>query len=131
MTERTCGDCQACCTYLPVSEVGSEALKDCPHQCASGCSIYEDRPEVCKGYSCAWRYGLGAEQDRPDKTGMLIDNLLRINGALQAKPMHEGAWEDVKAKRAVHRMSRQSRLPVLVAGYPETHIVEVVGRGVQ
>lgn len=131
MTKRTCGECQACCTYLPVSEVGSVALTPCPHQCEAGCSIYDERPDVCKGYACAWLYGAGAEQDRPDLSGILIDNMLRINGALQAKPLSKEAWDDVKAKRAVHRMSRQTKLPVLVAGFPETHIVEVVGRGVQ
>lgn len=127
--DRTCGDCQACCTYLPVSEVDSKALEPCQHQSDAGCAIYETRPEPCQGYSCMWLYGYGADADRPDRSGVLVDNLLPIAGAVQCKPLRAGAADTPEGNRAIRRIARARNQPALVAGFPETHMVRVVGRG--
>lgn len=45
----------------------------CPHQCASGCAIYDRRPKECRVYTCSWLDGEGAEQDRPDRCGIFFE----------------------------------------------------------
>jgi hypothetical protein len=72
---RSCGDCQACCTVVGVQELDKPQWTRCPHQCQSGCAIYEARPRSCRGYSCLWAAGLlnGDEQQRPDRIGIILD----------------------------------------------------------
>ena len=45
----------------------------CPHM-KNGCAIYgsEERPACCNSYQCCWLRGFGLEEDRPDKTGIII-----------------------------------------------------------
>ena len=58
MSDRTCGDCTACCTWNEVPEMEKPSGKPCPKICSTGCSEYGDRPQTCKTYNCAWRMGL-------------------------------------------------------------------------
>ncbi len=38
-----------------------------------------ERPEVCTKFQCSWFRGFGAEEDRPDKTGIMV-NVYNLNG---------------------------------------------------
>ena len=64
--ERECGDCSECCTLhgMPGGSKPCRYLAE-----GGGCSIYERRPTTCRTWFCEWRYGLGAEEDRPDRIG--------------------------------------------------------------
>jgi hypothetical protein len=74
---RHCGDCQACCTLLPVKSIpGKTAGVRCQHQRhRKGCTIYPDRPFECRIWSCLWltdpdgTAGMG----RPDRTHYVVD----------------------------------------------------------
>lgn len=72
---RRCGDCQACCSILPVRELKKPANTRCTHQrFGKGCTIYERRPRSCVWWSCRWL----VEDDtagmrRPDRAGYVID----------------------------------------------------------
>ncbi len=74
MTERTCGECTACCTNLGVQEIQKPEFEQCRHVCERGCAIYPERPSACMGYECLWL--LDAEivdtDDRPDKLGVIF-----------------------------------------------------------
>lgn len=147
---RDCGDCIACCTYLKISSLPKKALTHCPHvelldinsdlnftgkhDCATGkgnCKIYDSRPSVCQGYKCMWLFGYGDEEDRPDKSGVLIDRILPIENCLQAKPIKPGAQDTEEGRGAVERISRDAGCPVAVASFPETSMVRIVGRGIE
>jgi len=71
-----CGDCFACCRALPIiqPELKKEAGVLCPHHNGGrhGCTIYETRPTVCRGFLCGWRLvpELG-DSWRPDRSGIL------------------------------------------------------------
>lgn len=55
-TGRSCGSCSLCCRLLNVPEAGKPEHGWCPH-CRpgkGGCSIYPDRPNVCRTYACHW-----------------------------------------------------------------------------
>lgn len=134
---RECGDCTVCCTYLRISGLGKPGLTPCVHlkepaadgYTGEGCAIYGTKPAVCGGYTCAWLDGHGLDEDRPDRSGILSDNVLRIENAIQCKPIRKGAHNTDKGRSAVERISRSKGEPALVCGFPETHMVRVVGRG--
>lgn len=71
---RDCGDCTKCCTWLSGEAHGYKFGngKSCKFLCSSGCSIYEDRPSVCKTYYCAWSQELIDEKYKPNKCGFII-----------------------------------------------------------
>lgn len=73
---KECGSCSVCCVALTIDEPELQKLADVP--CVNirpqgGCSIYEKRPDVCKGWTCGW-LNLDRLSDslRPDKSNLLI-----------------------------------------------------------
>jgi len=75
--DRECGECTVCCQYLSIDSPGIVKLPNVPcenlMECG-GCNIYENWPDVCNEWFCAWRNmpNLGDEW-RPDKMGVLIE----------------------------------------------------------
>ena len=70
---RRCGPCSACCHVLAIPETGSAGWSDCQHQRKhGGCAIYTDRPAPCSSARCQWLLGVGANKDRPDRTGLVV-----------------------------------------------------------
>lgn len=75
-TQRKCGKCNSCCIHL---RIDTEELKKnpgvpCDHLAKdSGCSIYESRPQVCRGFKCWWLLIDNIPNFlRPDKCGFII-----------------------------------------------------------
>ena len=56
--KRECGKCTACCEGWLSGNINGEEMyvgKKCRHICATGCAIYEKRPqEPCRNFSCVW-----------------------------------------------------------------------------
>ncbi len=78
---RTCGNCTACCRPLPILELQKSIGVWCT-QCDQGvgCRIYDSRPRSCRDFSCQWLKGIGKEDDRPDKTRVILDFVQTDNG---------------------------------------------------
>ena len=77
---RTCGDCTLCCIVPVIDMPEAQKLPSsvCRH-CASGCDIYETRPQVCRNYDCGWRQlDMFDETWRPDLSGVFIEFELNI-----------------------------------------------------
>lgn len=78
---RTCGDCSACCTAVPVQDdvvgIDKPGHERCAYQARRGCSIYEHRPRACAVYTCMWIAGWGRLSDRPDRLGLVVETLQR------------------------------------------------------
>jgi hypothetical protein len=78
MATRDCGECTACCRgWLSTTIEGVRVLpgKPCHHSTASGCSIYERRPEhPCRSFNCAWLEDNSplADDMRPDRCGAIV-----------------------------------------------------------
>ena len=74
---RQCGDCTMCCSgILNLNRTGIPDMdydKTCIYSSGIGCLIYEERPKVCRGYSCSWLKGNVPEQFRPDKVHALVN----------------------------------------------------------
>ena len=75
---RTCGDCRLCCKLLAVGkderpdDFKKPQGKWCEHCFDGGCRIYATRPEDCKTYECTWLRGVFDEDDRPDKSRVVV-----------------------------------------------------------
>lgn len=70
---RSCGTCTACCSFARVPELGKAERVACRH-CAAGCTIYADRPGSCRAFECAWLAGQMHDDDRPDKSGVMVED---------------------------------------------------------
>lgn len=78
---RTCGPCTVCCTLQGVKDGMPDGKPKPPAEpCrflatgeCSGCSIYEQRPEECRTYTCLWLDGFGRLGDRPDRIGVMFE----------------------------------------------------------
>ena len=142
---RDCGDCIACCVYPRITSLDKPAFTHCSNltlnhppvdgelQYSSGCNnckIYEDRPSVCSGYKCLWLQGYGDEEDRPDRSLMLIDTTNKIDNAIECKPLSEFAGSSGKGLKAVYTMAQQTQTVALVASFYEMRIEKVIGRPV-
>jgi len=103
---KSCGGCAACCSTVPVKEIGLGAFTSCPHlrtlpDIRTGCSIYPMRPRSCHQWSCSWLISDLAPEFRPDRLGVVVDpipDLVRISGKdvqaaqLWVVPRHEDDW---------------------------------------
>lgn len=72
---RPCGDCTGCCQgVLAVNVHGNLARgrKPCSFLVENKCMIYNERPNVCRKYQCAWSQGLLDDDMRPDKCGIMV-----------------------------------------------------------
>ena len=75
---KKCGSCNQCCISLTINEPGLQ--KEADIACANlssdkGCSIYADRPQVCRGFQCGWiTLPKLPNSFRPDKCGFMIDS---------------------------------------------------------
>ena len=75
MNFRPCGECNACCVGQLSGEVYGRKFgcgKKCDFLLNGLCSIYADRPSMCRTYQCAWSQHLFAEDLRPDKCGLMV-----------------------------------------------------------
>ena len=73
-----CGICRACCRAPEISELQKPEWKMCQHACATGCGIYESRPQSCRDYRCIWLQSQGGpgalpSRLRPDRCGVIFD----------------------------------------------------------
>jgi len=71
---RSCGECHACCQFLVVTfpDWKKPANVLCKNW-VGGCTIYNERPNICRGFFCGWRFfpNLGDEW-RPDRSKILL-----------------------------------------------------------
>lgn len=117
MTGRECGTCNACCVYPSVQEIRKPAGKPCRflEACGHGCQVYEQRPAMCRAYSCAWIEGIGKRADKPEELEVLIDRRdSQFGDVLIARALRPGAAQRREAVRAMRRASAAVGLVVLV-----------------
>ena len=77
--QRDCGTCRECCVTCPVETLEKPAFTPCsklnPDADACGaCTIYDQRPNECAAYECAWLVGEFGDEDRPDKSRILFEH---------------------------------------------------------
>ncbi len=74
LDSRSCNGCTLCCRLPDIDDLDKPADEWCRHCIAGrGCSIYLDRPQLCRDFLCRWMLddGLGDEWD-PLKSHMMV-----------------------------------------------------------
>lgn len=75
MNFRPCGDCTICCSGALVGEANGHQFgqgKKCHYLVQEKCTIYNDRPETCRKYFCAWSQGIFPEWMKPNQCGVMV-----------------------------------------------------------
>lgn len=127
---RECGQCEVCCEYYPVAgiPVGKTPYdkpegERCPllKVCGSGCSIFGEpqRPKICSQYQCDWTLGAGDDDDRPDKSGLLVKTADDIDPSGQpfvfVYELRENAVDD--NREYLCKVAFQMPFPIIVTVY--------------
>lgn len=112
---RACGGCSQCCTVLRVDELHKRAGRPCPElRGDGGCGIYERRPDICRDYRCLWLRGRFEDEDRPDRSGGIVDLLSEAGGArLSIQEVAPGAFDASPRLQAIAARYRES-MPVRI-----------------
>ena len=73
-TEKTCGSCSMCCKVFSIEVLNKPVATWCRNcNIGAGCGIYEDRPDVCRGFRCVWLDDPNMpEEFRPDRSKMIL-----------------------------------------------------------
>jgi hypothetical protein len=70
---RQCGSCNLCCDVLEVTAVGKPVNQLCTHWATGkGCTIYHQRPQMCRSFSCAWLQGHLGDEWYPETAGIVM-----------------------------------------------------------
>lgn len=129
---RKCGTCFACCVWPAIKELDKPARVPCKHldkQDHGCCTIWSDRPKTCSDYNCAWLRGMGADEDKPNNTNVMIDRRSTQFGVvLVAHQLKSGAAMTPEGQSAIERTTRDEGLPCLIADYEDVErVIGVAG----
>jgi hypothetical protein len=95
-----CGTCTACCRVFEVPALNKPAGTWCTH-CAigKGCTIYPDRPAMCKEFECMWLMSQSKDTPlplelRPDRSKVVLSPTTNENViAATTMPGAPLAWQ--------------------------------------
>ena len=84
----------------------------CKHQGSGGCAIYDTRPGPCAQYSCMWLLGWGADEDRPDRLGLLLEVNAREPDICFVNETRTGAVREPRASALL--LAVRAQVPVVI-----------------
>ncbi len=130
---RSCGGCTACCKTHAVLQILKNAGNWCVHcLVGEGCAIYAKRPSDCRGFQCSWLAGKGADEDRPDRTRIVLEarQMGKLGTALWLWEVEPGALVSAFAKRETKQTLRTKTcvMHVPLTGNPRLYLARGVGR---
>lgn len=126
-SSRPCGECSACCVTLGVHEINKVPGQRCRHiRDGKGCGIYSSRPKECRLFHCMWRFQMLGEEDRPDKSGVVL-NPRSMNGVefLMVSEIRAGAI-DAMAER-LDALAHERNFAIIVGDLNEQKVTRVFG----
>ena len=90
---RSCGSCTLCCRLPDIDLFDKPANEWCRHCIAGkGCSIYADRPSVCRDFLCLWMLDEGLDAAwEPSRSHMMIYRQ-GPQVTVLVDPDHPGIW---------------------------------------
>jgi len=116
---KTCGSCTLCCSVLEIAELKKPAGPRCPN-CVSGagCSIYAERPQVCRDFECEWLMSRDlSRQFRPDLIGtILMEDPDSEEYRAVCAPEKAMAWRNPRIFAHLVAVAKSGRLVVAKAG---------------
>lgn len=101
----------------------------CSKLCATGCSIYTERPQECCDFECLWLQDDGhvfRNMQRPDHIGVIFDvtgEASKIGRqALVAHAVWPGALEAGEAKKLVEKYAARGILVICIDGDKRSYV---------
>lgn len=134
---RECGPCNHCCRLPDIAELNKPINTLCAHadpdRDEGACTIYSERPAVCREFECAWKQGLGGQYDRPDILGVMWQTVTMPDGGpglgvVEARP---GALKSPRVRRQLREFEsrKPGRVVVRRADEPAFSAVSVLIEG--
>jgi hypothetical protein len=134
----SCGGCTACCSSVPVKEIGLRQYQRCPHlrevfdAKGPGCGIYANRPYSCSSWACLWLKSDWPAELRPDRLGIVVDeivDIVKINGEelpaaqIWVLPGHDDDWRSEAASNIIAALVEEQGTAVVWRMAPGTHAI--------
>jgi len=109
MQRHDCGSCTLCCHLTEVPEIAKPVYHWCEFcKPGSGCTVYDMRPQSCRSFQCHWLKSDMDDELRPDKCGVLIEDLSQHSLFLalveQGRP---DAWKEPALRQVFSSLSEQ------------------------
>ena len=128
---RECGECTECCTMLEIPALKKPKKTRCKllSDDCSGCGDYENRPQDCRGFQCAWSENQFPLEYRPDKLGIMVYYVdsdctelpswaRQFKHIMFATETREGAFDKSPAqKEVILSLAQLKNIPVVLARY--------------
>ncbi len=71
-----CDGCTLCCYLFNIPELDKDSSTECYYCDGKGCTIYNNRPDYCKGFNCAYLQQRNPNiKLRPDKCGVVFEKI--------------------------------------------------------
>jgi len=108
---RSCGTCTLCCRLPDIDLFEKPANVWCRH-CVEdkGCSIYADRPSVCRDFLCLWMTDEALDEAwEPSRSHMMIYRQGPQITVL-VDPDHPDIWRREPYRAQLHRWARRAEL---------------------
>ena len=124
MSNRQCGPCTACCDgWLTSKKMKLKPGSACKHCSASGCGIYETRPEKpCRTFKCAWLTDDKTlpEDMRPDQSGAIVMFDRRWKGIKVILAVPTGEELTPETLKWLRKLALKKSVPLIFASHPLT-----------
>ena len=114
---KDCGECSLCCKLLDVPGLAGPG-QWCPH-CkpgtpGGGCTIHDQRPEVCLGFDCFWRAESWPDWLRPDRSKVIFEALPGVVTILiSVEKNRPDAWKKKEVLEVIEILRKKGRPLVL------------------
>ena len=116
---KACGPCTMCCSALEIAELKKPAGPSCVNcRTGTGCSIYLNRPQVCRDFECEWlmRRHL-SRRFRPDLAGViLMEDADSAEYRAVCSPQRPMAWRQPLMFAHLVAAAKSGRVVVAKAG---------------
>lgn len=120
MSENYCNTCTLCCKLMSVIELNKPRCVWCKHIASNknSCTIYEERPEGCKEWTCGWfssqrsAIPLPAEM-RPDRSHVVISRGVKSIW-FHCDPDYPDAWQKGNTHKLINNLVNLNNYPVYV-----------------
>jgi hypothetical protein len=114
--ERSCGSCSLCCKLLSIEGVEDRPGWTWCRHCRpgkGGCSIYDNRPDACRGFVCGWLSGgldavLDPERWHPAKARMMITAEAvgpEVHVVIQVDPSFPDRWRESPYREDIQELA--------------------------
>lgn len=133
VNERSCGECDACCTALHIAAFDKPMGTHCPkRRDGGGCGIYGKHPDECRGFYCMWRLGeIGDDESlRPDRCGIVFQlstNFQPFGIAIEGTEARTGAISEPDGMRAIAAAAGEGFVVLTQFGIPPRNAFSIAG----